>query len=194
MKIERKQRRTLLVLLSLSIMILFMLVAYFNSSSPRNSDELGFMPYFPLAGKEVSLAQAQAVAPFKISMPTKMGPFIQIRSEGEVVIIIYGSVKPSDADTIQSLTSQKSVILIENPNTKTLQMASETIRDSIDATKNDVGGGLQPVTINGYFGCAGGNIGHAVRWFTETTEYELIAGIDYPLQQLIEMANSIPVS
>jgi hypothetical protein len=152
----------------------------------------GFSIYTPsLVGQEVSLDQAQASVPFKINLPTNIGAFVQLRlvkppeADREMVIAIYATKKPSSSTPISDL-DKDAIVLTECRNLMTLQESVQNILDIINSTKNDVGGGAQvAVTINGYLGCAGGNVAHVVTWYTETTEYRLEANVNYPLQQLI---------
>jgi len=147
----------------------------------------------PLSGEISTLSEAQALLPFKICLPIKLGSFSQLRLDQETVIFIYGNSTLSDDATITDVINKNGVILFEMTNKMTMQDVSQNIEDAIKATENDIGGGLQLVKINGYLGCAGGNVWHDVSWYTKTTRYELIANIDYPLQQLIEIAQSIPI-
>ena len=152
-----------------------------------------------VVGQEVSFAQAQASVSFKISLPTSMGTPVEIKldlpphSNPERVCIIYAAHKPSNDATTNDVLDQEGIILYEEPKLVTLQNASQTIRAAINTTKNDPGGGLHEVSINGYVGCAGGTFSNCVTWYTETTFYELVANFNHPMQQLIEIAQSIPV-
>jgi hypothetical protein len=153
----------------------------------------------PIEGQEVSFAQAQASVSFKISLPMSMGTPVEIKldlpphSIPERVYIIYAAHKPSNDATTNDVLDQEGIILYEAPNLVTLQNPSQIIRAAINSTKNDPGGGLQEVNINGYVGCAGGTFSNCVTWYTETTFYELVANFNHPMQQLIEIAKSIPV-
>jgi len=151
----------------------------------------GFHPYEPpIPGQEISFDQAQASVPLKIKMPTNMGTFVQLKllqppqTDTEGVYIIYAAHKPSGDATFSDVENQNGIILMEFTNHMT-----QNVRAAIDSTD----GGLQEVNINGYVGCAGGNVAHCVDWYTETTYYRLMANIKVPLQQLVEIARSIPV-
>ena len=153
------------------------------------------LAYCPLAGQEVSLAQAQAAVPFKIKLPTSLGQFTVMKFEEELnaTTIVFSSEKPADDADFFDIMQTDAIVLFELPNTMTLKDSKQNTLDAISSTRNDVGGGLQPVEINGYFGCAGGNIYHTVTWYTETTYYQLATSLKLPLPQLVEIANSIPL-
>ena len=87
---------------------------------------------------------------------------MQLKLDGENLMIIYASTKPSQDANIFDVIGQNAIVLLETPNTMTIQLSDQNIKDAIDATKNDAGGGLQPVSINGRLGCAGGNVEHTV--------------------------------
>lgn len=177
--------------------------------SPSGAEKTDFMSaphsyFMPIPGREVSIDDAQASVPFKISLPKNMGDFVQLKlslppqTGSPTVFVIYATCKlPSNA-SIPDVLDNDGVILTEFsiPMTEgTLQDAENNFRAAIDSTKDYANGGnLQPVTINRYFGCAGGNVGHGVMWATETTYYQLTANSNYPLQQLIAVAQSIPVN
>ena len=142
------------------------------------------------------MAQAQAWVSFKVRLPTSIGNFVQLRLDTETGLLeaIYAHDKPSNDATIDDVINQNGIIFMECPSGMTLHDGSQSILAAIDSTKDDPGGGLQQVNINGYVGCAGGNLDeHGVTWCTETTECRLIANVNYPLQQLVEIAQSIPV-
>jgi hypothetical protein len=160
--------------------------------------------FMPIPGKEVSIDDAQPSVPFKISLPKNMGDFVQLKlslapqTGSPTVFVIYATSKlPSNA-SIPDVLDNDGVILTElsiSLTEGTLQDAENNFRAAINSTKDyPNGGNLQPVTINGYFGCAGGNVGHCVTWATETTYYQLSANRNYPLQQLIAVAQSISVN
>jgi len=170
---------------------------------PSEAWETASLPYFgPIPGEEVSLEKAQASVGFKINLPMNLGTFVELKllqppqtlPGYETLYIVYAASKPSSDATVSDVGNQNGIILVENHNLMTLQDSVQNILDAINSTRNDPGGGLQKVTINGYVGCAGGNLDvHEVSWYTETTEYHLIANITYPLQQLVAIAQSIPV-
>jgi hypothetical protein len=178
-----------------------------HGSMPNETEKTGLVPspyFMPIPGQEVSLDQAQASAPFKIRLPTSTGSFVQLKQfiepEADIsyVYIIYAADKLSSNASIPDVQDHNGIILFEAPISAyggTLQFAESNFRAVIDDTKDyPNGGNLQPVTINGYFGCAGGNVGQCVAWATETTYYELMANKNYPLQQLVAVAQSIPVN
>ena len=101
--------------------------------------------------------------------------------------------KPSLEANIFDVLEQGGIVLIAHPNYyRTLEESVKNIEAAINATK-DQEGGLQRVSINGYLGAMGGNVYHDVFWYTETTYYELEASVEFPLQQLLKIAQSIPV-
>jgi hypothetical protein len=147
-------------------------------------------------GQEVSLEQAQARVPFKIRLPTNIGNFVELRLEDEIdrVLIVYAASKPSDHATIDDVLNQNGIVLLLLPNEMTLQDATQNILDGINSLNtNSLGSNAQQVSINGYVGCAAGNVKHCVDWYTETTYYRLMANVDYPLQKLVAIAQTIPV-
>jgi hypothetical protein len=169
-----------------------------------NQTNTGFLFHMgPIPGQEVSLDQAQASVSFKINLPTNIGTFVELKLSQppqtlpgqETLFVIYATSKPSNNATIDDVVNQNGIIFGEWASGMTLQEGYQNILAAIDSTKNDSGGGLQLVNINRYVGCAGGNLDvHEVSWYTETTECHLIANINYPLQQLVEIAQSIPVN
>jgi hypothetical protein len=184
----------MLSLLATILGILTILLSSMKSTSYVSDSPVFFPTFPPIGGQEVSFTQAQASVPFKINMPSTLGNFVQLKLEKENLMIIYAPSKPSPDANIFDIIGQNGIALLETPNTMTSQLSDQNIKDAINATKNDVGGGLQPVNINGHLGCAGGNVEHTVTWYTQTTRYELIASTNYPLQQLIETANSISIN
>jgi len=195
--------KRIFVLLAIIILGILSTVVYLSVLGPTASqpETIGFHPYeTPIPGQEVSLDQAQASVPFKIKMPTDMGTFVLLKrlqppeADSEAVYIIYAVHKPSKDATFDDVINQNGIILMEFTNDMTLQNSAKNIRAAIDSTKNDPGGGLQEVSINGYVGCAGGNVAHCVDWYTETNYYRLMANVKVPLQQLIEIAQNIPIN
>jgi hypothetical protein len=168
-----------------------------------NQTNIGFLYKMgPIPGQEVTLDQAQASVSFKINLPTNIGTFVELKLSQppqtlpgqETLFVIYATSKPSNNATIDDVVDQNGIILVENHNLMTMQDSVQNILDAINSTK-DQAGGLQLVNINGNVGCAGGNLDvHEVSWYTETTEYHLIANINCPLQQLVEIAQSIPIN
>jgi hypothetical protein len=145
----------------------------------------------PIGGQEVAIEDAQRLVSFKIGLPASLGEPIQVKLDDQSVVIIWMKTKPSQQSTLADVRSQGGIILFEWLNTMTPQESANHIEALINATKDDEGA-LQKVSINGYLGCAGGNIGHDVTWCTKTVLYELQANLEFPLQQLIEIARSIP--
>jgi hypothetical protein len=193
------------LLLSVAVSSILYFVAFpLTIHTQVNQTNTGFLFYAgPIPGQEVSLDQAQASVSFKINLPTNIGTFVELKllqppqtlPGQEALYIIYATSKPSNNATIDDVVNQNGIILVENHNLMTMQDSVQNILDAINSTKHDVGGGLQKVIINGYVGCAGGNLDvREVSWYTETTEYHLIANINYPLQQLVAIAQSIPVN
>ncbi|MDI9576718.1 MAG: hypothetical protein QM398_01100 [Thermoproteota archaeon] len=72
------------------------------------------------------------------------------------------------------------------------QLGNKPYLETIETTNNDIGI-LQPVTINVFFGCTGGNIWHTVTWYTDVNYYQLAASMKVPIEQLEDITNSIPV-
>jgi len=185
------------MILGLSSVFIYLSI---RGSMPSEAEKTGLFPaqYFqPIAGQEVSFDQAQASVPFKINMPTKMEIFVQLKLNGDAVKIICAAVKLSSDASYFDVLNQNGIILYEAPLSETygtLQFAENNLRAIIDSTKDYSDGGLKPVTVNGYFGCVGGNVEHCVTWCTETTYYQLTASNKYPLQELVAMAQSIPVN
>ena len=194
-----------LIAASLTVYFSVYLKTYATALTPREAEKTGLVPspyFMPIPGQEVSLSQAQASAPFKIRLPTNTGSFVQLKQDIEPeanishVYIIYAADKLSSNASIPEVLDHNGIILFEAPISAyggTLQSAESNFRAVINDTKDyPDGGNLQPVTINGYFGCVGGNIAHGVNWATETTYYQLMANKNYPLQQLVKIARSIP--
>jgi hypothetical protein len=182
------------------------LKAYAPTSTLSGVEKTSFSPplppeyYRPLAGEDVSLAEAQAAVPFKIQLPTNTGGragFMQVKllqtpeTNSCAVFIVYAADElPSNASR-PDVYDHDGILLLEMPLSQaygTLQRAEINFKAFIDET------GSQAVSINGYFGSASGNIAHCVQWATETTYYRVEANVDYPLQQLVEIAQSIPVN
>ena len=168
-------------------------------ATPSEADKTDFRTIdpeylMPIGGEEVTLDQAQASVPFKIRMPTNMGAPVLIKvllppqTDTPQVFIIYAPAKLSSNASIPDVLDDNGIILFEAPNKVTLQEADINLKALIDST------GGQAISINGYFGYAGGNVQHCVSWATETTHYALSANIDYPLQQVVGIAQSIPVN
>ncbi len=179
------------VILGMSTVFIYLSVTGRTSGDEAKAVSQFFVPPMALWGQEASLDQAQAWMPFKIRLPTNLGNFAELRIDRSIngVLVVYAADKPSNDATVEDVLDQDGIIFLELPNTMTLQDAAQNTRDAINATD----GRLQPVDINGYFGAAGGNVWHCVSWYAETTYYRLIANIDFPLQQLIEIARTIPV-
>jgi hypothetical protein len=101
-------------------------------------------------------------------------------------------MRPADDTSFTDIIGDNGIILLEIPNPMGLEDAKQNLLDAINTTKNDFGGGLQPLSINGYFGCMGGNVMHTVTWDNWLVHYELVANLNVPLQRLVNIANSIP--
>jgi hypothetical protein len=189
MKLKWKSVR---IFVLLAAMILGMSGIFIYLNIPRStSSEAVFYPTQPMPGQESSLDQAQASVSFKIGLPPKMGNFVQLRldKEGGFVWIIYATDKPSDSNTVEDVIGQNGVMLFEASMPETLQIEDNNFRASVMGVPD-----LQLVTVNGYLGVAGGNIEHCVSWCTEKIYYRLTASVNYPLPQLVAMAQSIPVN
>ncbi|HEY4674553.1 MAG TPA: DUF4367 domain-containing protein [Candidatus Bathyarchaeia archaeon] len=215
MKLKWKNIRTLALLATviLGISSTFIYLSAFSpmTNQPETADFRPFYPpALPIPGEEVSFEQAQASVPFKIRLPTKMGTPVQInllqppQATTESATMIYADNKPSKGATDSDVMNQNGIILFEEHNRKTLNQSIVNIRARIDSSvqyrkysiinENGEDGVLQEVDINGYVGCAGGNVYHCVSWYTETTYYQLTSNIKIPVQQLIEIAQSIPIN
>jgi hypothetical protein len=182
---------TLALFLSLASVYFFLWrPAYVNQNNAAPH-----FPWFPpIGGEEVTIEQAQTSVPFKIYLPTKLGKPIQVKLDryDNSLIIIWMESKPSPKANIYDVLNQGGIVLFAHPNHSTLEECVKSIEGAINATKGEEGA-LQKVNINGYVGGMGGNVGHCVFWYTETTCYELDGGLEFPLQQLLEIAQSIPV-
>jgi hypothetical protein len=172
-----------------------------NRATPDEPGNIGLFPLeSPMSGQEVSLEQAQASVPFKIRLPVNVGAFTELKLSKEtgLITVVYAADKPSDSSSLTDVINQNGIVLFEAPISEaygTLEFADNNFRAIIEETKDyPNGGNIQPVTINGYFGCAGGNIQHCVSWATETTYYRLTTNINYPMEQLVKTALSIPAS
>ena len=152
-------------------------------------------------GQVVSLAEAQASVPFKIQLPTNTGgrdSFVQIRlfpatekDSGSVCIIWASEWIPSSASRPDVRDYYNGILLSEIPVSDvwgTMEYADANMKAFLAESMTH-----QEVSINGYFGTAGGNVAHGVQWATETTYYYLEASLNCPLSELIEIAQSIPV-
>jgi hypothetical protein len=193
----------ILITACLTVCLPIYLKTYALAPTPGEAEKAFGFPvwaYRPIDGQEVSLDQAQALVPFRINLPACLGTPALIKvllppqTDTPSVTIVYATVKLSSDASPFDVLNQNGIGLWEMPNKMTLEKASENIKAAIDGTKNAPGGGLRPVTINGYPGYEGGNVGHEVTWYTETTVYVVEANVNYPLQQLEAIAQSIPVS
>jgi hypothetical protein len=194
----------ILITVSLTVYFSIYLETYAAAPTPSEAGKTASLMYCgPIPGQEVSLDQAQASVGFKISLPASLGNFAELKllqppqtlPGCETLYIIYANSKPSSDATESDVADQNGIILEENHNIMTMQASVQNILAAINSTKFQGVDGLQKVTINGYVGCAGGNLDvHEVSWYTETTEYHLIASINYPLEQLVAIAQSIPVN
>jgi hypothetical protein len=194
MKSTNRRKSILLIALVLSILTTTLAISI-KSPSSETTSPLGLgIAYCPIAGQEASLTQAQAEVSYVINLPTSLGQYttLKVDKETNATIIIYAANKPADDANFYDIMQTDAIVLFELPNTLTLEQSKQNILDSIDTTKNDVGS-LQPVTINGFFGCVGGNIWHTVTWYTDVNYYQLASSMKVPIDQLIDIANSIPV-
>jgi hypothetical protein len=197
MTLNWKNVRTV-VLLATVILGMSSVFIYLSVSRPISRKSF-LEPEWPIEGQEVSFTQAQASVTFKIGLPTNMGTPAEIKLElpphsiPERVYIIYAANKPSKDATTNDVLDQDGIILFEAPHLTTLNDATLNILAAINSTKFQGADGLKEVNINGYVGCTGGTFSNCVTWCTETTFYELTANFNHPMQQLIEIAQSIPV-
>jgi hypothetical protein len=187
-----------LIAASLTIYFAIYLKTHASAFTPSSAPITGLVPPVIISeeGQEVSLDQAQAHVPYKIRLPANMGTFVEIRLLDEIdrVIIVYAAEKPSNRTTVDDVLNQNGIVLLELPNDMTLQEAAQNILAGIDSVNaNTPGNYAQQVSINGYVGEAGGNVRHCLSWYTETTYYRLIANVNCPLQQLVEIAQNIPI-
>ncbi len=192
---KRKERILLLfVVMTLSLTGTILYTSIKPIGSENNLDNAG-LPYSPIAGQSVSTTQAQTNMPIKINLPTDLGPIAESKfdSSSQTLTTIYSSTKPADDANFIDILSTSAIILVQSPSNLTLSYAQQNILDAVNATKNEAGG-LQLLTINGYLGCEGGNVWHTVTWYTQTTYYQLEANVNYPLQNLVNAAESIPAS
>lgn len=186
------------LLFSVLVIVLFSAMLFFSLKSPPRETEssIGFPhPYTPLAGQEVSFTQAQALVPYKISLPSIIGRYVSLKLEKatNTVTVVFASVRPADDADLFDVIEDNAIVFLEMPNSAGLEAVRQNFMDAINTTKNDVGGGLQPVLINGYFGCMGGNVEHTVAWCTEAAHYQLSANMEVPLQRLADIASSVPL-
>lgn len=147
------------------------------------------LPYFQMPGNDITIAQTNI--PSQLNLPNTLGTPTETKFDDntKTLIAIYGTTKPaSDAQFIDVVNNN--LILNQSPSNLTLDSAKKNIADAILATQNDTGA-LQAVYINGYYGCQGGNLWHTVTWYTNTTYYQLEASVNYPLQNLVNIAKSI---
>jgi hypothetical protein len=194
----------ILITASLTVYFSIYLKTYALTPTPTGAENSGYSPmlspefFVPMAGQEVSLAEAQASVPFKIQLPSNTGgrgDVVQVKLYQSVVFIVFAANKlPSDASLADIyLLGDNGTLLTE----ESLSQAWGSLQNMEDIQKAVIkqnGGQTQAITINGYFGTAGGNIARCVVWGTETTCYRLEASLNCPLQQLIEIARSIPVN
>jgi hypothetical protein len=189
-------RKTRILLIFFALILCLSSTVLYVSTKPVHSQgqyTLG-LPYSPIVGQEVSVAQVQTNMPFKINLPTDLGPIAESKFDNttKTLTTIFSSTKPADDANFIDILNSNAVVLIQMPSNLTLASARQNILDAVNTTKNDAGG-LQLLTINGYLGCEGGNVWHTVTWYTQTTYYQLTANVDYPLQNLVDAANTIPV-
>lgn len=171
-------------------------IPHFSSVPPKYLAPIGSR------GQAVSLAEAQASVPFKIQLPAYTGGrdsfvlikiFLITEKNSYSVGIIWASESiPSSANVPDVRDYYNGILLTEisvSDAWGTLQDADGNMKAFLAESKTH-----QEVSINGYFGTAGGNVAHVVHWATETTYYYLEASLNCPLSELIEIAQSIPVN
>lgn len=193
MKTMSRKTRTI-VFFCMTLLCLSVVAAYSGTVAQiRDSKSGPGLAYSPIIGQEVSVAQAKSNMPIAIKLPAKLGAVAELKFENSTnsLTAVYSTSKPADDANFIDILNANAIILIQFPSYLTIAGARQNILDAINSTKDDVGGGLQPVSINGYMGCEGGNIWHTVTWYTETTYYQLAASVSYPLQDLVEIANSM---
>jgi hypothetical protein len=160
--------------------------------------------YEPIGGRDVSVAEAQASVTFKIQQPTYTGgrdSFVQVKLEQRpdvcAVSFVYSSEWLPSSLSLPDLKDHDAIGLTEMSVSDawgTLQIADANMKVFLDQHQAMDPSVVQEVSINGYFGTAGGNVGRCVQWATETTYYYLVAGLSCPLSQLVEIAQSIPIN
>jgi hypothetical protein len=206
LKWKRIRPVVLLATVILSISSIFVYVSLQKNASDHSIPNFSSVPpdYFaPIGsrGQVVSLAEAQASVPFKIQLPTYTGgrdSFVQIilfpiteKNSYSVGIILASEWIPSSASRPDVREYYNGILLTE----MSVSDAWGTLQDADGNMKAFLAESMthQEVSINGYFGTAGGNVAHGVQWATETTYYCLEAGLNCPLSELIEIAQSIPL-
>lgn len=202
LKWKRIRHVALLAAVILGISSIFVYVSVQKTANNSSFSHFSSIPsgYFdPLGGQVVSLAEAQASVPFKIHLPTYTGgrdSFVQVKLFELTVYVIYAAYAlPSDASRLDIL-DYDAILLMESPVSLgygTLQDAEKNFRAFLDQYQA-IDQSLCQVSINGYFGTAGGNVAHCVQWATETTYYRLTVNKNCPLHQLVEIAQSIPIN
>jgi hypothetical protein len=194
----------ILIAASLTAYFSIYLKAYAPASTPNGAQNAGYSPmlspqfFVPLIGQDVSLAQAQASVPFKIQLPANTrgrGDVVQVKLYQSAVFIVFAANKlPSNASRADIYLFNNNGTLLTEDSLSQAYGSLQNMENIQKAVIKQNGGQTQAITINGYFGTAGGNIARCVVWGTETTCYRLEANLNCPLQQLIEIAQSIPVN
>ena len=182
------------MLLALALSLLTTVLAVSTKPFAAETNSQFGLAYIPIAGQEASFAHIQAAVTYPVRLPTTLGLYAELKFDKETkgTIIIYASNKPADDANFVDVMKTDAIILFELPNRMNIKDAKQNIIDSINNTKDDVGA-LQQITVNGFLGCAGGNVWHTVTWYTDTNYYQLTASMKFPLEQLVNIANSIPV-
>ncbi len=142
------------------------------------------------AASEVSLAQAQSITGFRITMPSELPSGLSLASvralkvpTGELVYLLFAETKLTGDVSVGQITKAGGVVLAELPD-------SSDPRPIIQAMINETSGQLASVSIQGAPGIAGGNLFHEVQWWSNGIHYALIASTTLPLSTMIGVANS----
>lgn len=162
----------------------------------------------PLEGEKISLEEAESMAPFKIGIlkvenlpqPEKFGKlsFVKFAKENNVLYLVYSDKEVDPTYTSEDIMNVGVIVIVEypNPSIEEGRLRMDAIMETLKELKRD--GKLIPdcplpqkININGYSGIFGGNVGHSVTWFTETTWYEIYASKNIPYLDLIMFAGSV---
>jgi hypothetical protein len=191
MKTSKRKSRTILFFIAM-LLCLSSAILYNSLAGKPDNPSTYFAPRSPISGQETSLDQVRELPGMNITLPSTLGTYSELKVDKftNTTTIIYSSNRPDSSATIYDVINQKGIILQESPNTLSIKNANQNLLDAINATKDDAGA-LHPASINEWFGCAGGNVGHSITWNTNETHYELMSNINYPLDQLVIIAKSI---
>jgi hypothetical protein len=192
-KMKTLSRKAMTIAFFLMILLCLSVIAVYATTITQTRDPAPGLLYIPIFGQEVTLAQAQSTMPIAIKLPTKLGEVAEFKFDisSKILTAVYSTTKPAADANFIDVINANAIVLIQCPSNLTIASAQQNILDAINSTKNDIGGGLQAVSINGYMGCEGGNVFHTVSWYTETAYYRLAASLSYPLQNLVETAISM---